>query len=235
MKLKTLLLLGIALLAAYMGGRALRRNAEVIQALWALIGMTALSGTANTPKTRSTEARLNSLVPVIFPNTGGTVNGAMTVNGTHSVNGNSNVSGSVSAGTRGTFGGDVITSGTISNPSGTLTTNGSHFVTGGFGTGGGAAFGGGVNVTGTVSATGDMILSGQLSSPGGQVTTNGNHQVTGRVTASAMTLAGSHVAPVGRTSLPGSPSGTYNPAWAASVTNVLANVVNSLVSAGIFT
>lgn len=233
--MKKLLLLGIALLAVYLGGRAARKNADVLQALWVLIGMTAMAGTANTPKARSTEARLNALVPVVFPNTGGTVTGNMTVTGTHAVGSNFSAGGSVTAGTIGRFGGDVILSGELSNPSGTLTTNGSHYVTGGFGTGGGAAFGGGVNVTGAVSATGDVILSGQLSSPGGQVTTNGNHAITGRVTASAMTLAGSHVAPVSRTSLPGSPSSTYNSAWASSVTNIVTNIVNSLVSAGIFT
>ena len=56
--MRKLLLLGLALLAVYMGGRALKRNAEVLQLLWALVGMTAMASTANTPKARSTEARL---------------------------------------------------------------------------------------------------------------------------------------------------------------------------------
>lgn len=96
--MRKLLLLGLALLAAYMGGRALRRNAEVVQLLWALVGMTALTGTAGTAKSRSTEDRLSALIPKVFPNTGGTISGPVTVNGSHTVNGNMSVSGSHTVG-----------------------------------------------------------------------------------------------------------------------------------------
>jgi hypothetical protein len=225
--MKKLLLLGLALLAVYMGGRAVKRNSEVLQLLWALVGMTALTGTANTPKARSTEDRLNNLIPVVFPNTGGTVNGSMTVTGTHTVGTQLRVNT-----TGGSAAIEVAGSGHVT---GGLQVDGNHVVGGSVSASAGGSFGSNVHVTGGGTFTGDVILSGTLSSPGGQVTTNGNHAVTGRVTASAMTLAGSHVAPVGRTSLPGSPSSTYNSAWAASVTNIVTNIVNSLVSAGIFT
>lgn len=206
MKLKTLLLLGLALLAVYMGGRALRRNAEVLQMLWALIGMTAL-GTANTPKTRSVEQRLNNLVPVVFPNTGGTITGNVVVTGTHAVGSNSSIGGSVSVGTVGTFGGDVILSGELSNPSGTLTTNGNHSVTGQLL----------VNASGsaTMEIGGNGHVTGGLTVGGGIVTSTG----------------GSIPAP--RPSNAGAAGSTYTGAWGSSVTNVLNDLIAQLVTAGV--
>jgi hypothetical protein len=205
--MKRLLLLGLALLAVYMGDRALRRNAEVLQMLWALIGMTAMAGTANTPKNRSVENRLNALVPVVFPNTGGTVTGNMVVTGTHSVGSNASVGGSVSVGTVGTFGGDVILSGEISNPSGTLTTNGNHSVTGQL----------------LVNASGSATME-----------IGGNGHVTGGLTVGGgiVTSTGGSI-PQPRPSNPGSPSSTYNSAWASSVTNIVQDIINQLVAAGV--
>lgn len=62
MKLKTWLMLGIALAAAYMAKRSLARQPEVITLLWAVIGLSAAATTANTPKARSTEQRLSGVI-----------------------------------------------------------------------------------------------------------------------------------------------------------------------------
>lgn len=106
--MKKLLLLGLALLAVYMGGRAVKRNSEVLTLLWVLIGMTATASTAGTAKSRSTEDRLNGLIPVVFPNTGGTISGNVTVNGAHAVNGNMSVSGSHTVGGNAAVGGSLF-------------------------------------------------------------------------------------------------------------------------------
>jgi hypothetical protein len=117
MKLRTWLLLGLAMLAAYMGARAARRESEQLRLLWALAGLIAVASTATAPKTRSTEARLNALVPVVFPNTGGTINGNVTVNGSHTV------SGTVSAGTlQGTLAAGYV-SGTVASANTANTAN----------------------------------------------------------------------------------------------------------------
>ena len=64
--MRKLILLALALLAARMARRALARGAgdytAIMAALWSLIHMTAMAGTANTAKTRATEARLNAVV-----------------------------------------------------------------------------------------------------------------------------------------------------------------------------
>lgn len=91
--LSKMALVMLALIAVRMAGRALKANAEVTAALWAVMTITALATAPPGPKAKSTEQRLNALVPVIFPNTGGTVNGSMTVTGNHTVNGNVNVGG----------------------------------------------------------------------------------------------------------------------------------------------
>jgi hypothetical protein len=62
---RTLFLLGLALLAVRMAGRAVRHQAALSGILWVLIGQAAMSGTAGTAKSRATEARLNALVPLI--------------------------------------------------------------------------------------------------------------------------------------------------------------------------
>ena len=64
--MRKIILLALALLAARMARRALARGAgdytAIMAALWSLIHMTAMAGTANTAKTRATEARLNAVV-----------------------------------------------------------------------------------------------------------------------------------------------------------------------------
>lgn len=154
--MKRLLLLGLALLAVYMGGRAARRNAEVLNLLWVLIGLTATASTAGTAKSRSTEDRLSALIPKVFPNTGGTISGPVTVNGSHTVNGSMSVSGSH------TVGGQVNAN-TLS-VAGAGTTNGftSH---GGIVADGSIAAGG--NVSGNQGVFGSLLsVSGQRIAPG---------------------------------------------------------------------
>lgn len=55
----------LALLAVRLAGRAARRQAEVTAMLWELIALIAGMSTSGTPKSRSTEDRLNALVPRI--------------------------------------------------------------------------------------------------------------------------------------------------------------------------
>jgi hypothetical protein len=67
--MRKLFLTGLALLAAYMARRALRRGAgdyaEIMSALWTLTSMIAATGTVNTSKAYNIEQRVNALVPRI--------------------------------------------------------------------------------------------------------------------------------------------------------------------------
>lgn len=64
--MKKFLLLALAIFAAYMAGRELKRNAEVLSLLWALVGSLATAtSTANTPKALSTEQRLNGVITAV--------------------------------------------------------------------------------------------------------------------------------------------------------------------------
>lgn len=211
MKLKLLLLLGLALLAAHLGRKAAKANAELIQALWAVVGMVALTGTANTPKTRNVEDRLNALVPVIFPNTGGTISGPVTVNGNHTVNGT-------------LYGTALHVNGT---GSATFEVNGNGHITSGMTVDGNHVVGG------SVSAGGQVLVGGASSSATFAVNGNGHVTAGFQVDGQLVTASGSGM-PVAAPSYPGSPSSSYNAAWAASVTNILTNVINDLKTAGVF-
>ena len=63
--IRRLCLIVLALLAARMAAKAVRREAEVISLLWTLIQMTASAGSSGTAKARSTEDRLNAAMPRI--------------------------------------------------------------------------------------------------------------------------------------------------------------------------
>lgn len=63
--LTRLLLLALALLAAYMARRALRRQADAVTLLWALISLTATASTPNTAKARAVEDRVNTVVAAV--------------------------------------------------------------------------------------------------------------------------------------------------------------------------
>jgi hypothetical protein len=68
-KIMLLMLTLLAMAAAFMARRALKRGtgdyAALIAGLWVLAGQIAMTGTANTAKARATEARLTALVPRI--------------------------------------------------------------------------------------------------------------------------------------------------------------------------
>lgn len=186
--MRKLLLLGVALLAAYLAGRAVKRNAEVITLLCVLTGLSATASLANTPKTRAVEDRLNALVPAVgavtatanaaqatassaqatadnsLPLTGGTVNGNVTVNGAHTVNGQVNAQAISASGAGTTYGftshGDVAADGNV-------------YVGGAIaGSGGGALENSsGIHTSGNLQADGqvattDLYVSGQRVAPG---------------------------------------------------------------------
>jgi hypothetical protein len=199
--MKKLILLFIALLAVRMAGRALRRQSEVTQLLWVLIGMTATASTTGTAKSRSTEARLNGLIPVVFPNTGGTISGSVNVTGNHNVGGSLNGpggSGTLSIGTPAHVNGNGMTvDGTLTthntlSADGSLSVGGNASVSGNHSVGGSLTGGGGGTLTigspAHVSGNG-MTVDGALNSHG-TVTADGNVSAGGNVTASGTVNCG---------------------------------------------
>lgn len=215
--MRKLLLLAVALLAAHIGTRAVKRNAEVIQLLCALIGMSATASLANTPKTRAVEDRLNALVPAVgavtstannaqatannaYPKTGGTISGNVTVNGSHTVNGQVNAS-TLSVGGAGT--------------------------TYGFTSHGDMAADGNVYVGGAIAGSGGGALEN-----GSGIHTSGNLEADGQVSTTDLYVSGQRVAP-GQ----GTPSGY--PVVGSPSTTGLGNLCNEIIAglqaAGIFT
>jgi hypothetical protein len=181
---KRLLLLGLALLALYMAGRTLKKNSEVIGLLWLLVSMTANLNTANTPKTRALEDRINALVPAVgtvtatanaaqatasaaLPLAGGTVTGSVQVNGNHSVGGALAVSGSSSFSNNVTVGNQV---------------NANNFAASGASSSYGFTSHGNIAADSNITAggsvtTADLYVSGQRVAPGQG--TPGGYPVTG--------------------------------------------------------
>jgi hypothetical protein len=189
--MKRLILIVLALLAVRMAGRAVKQNAEVMAGLWLLLGMTATLNGAGTAKSRSTEQRLNDLIPAVFPNTGGTVSGNMTVAGNHTVAGNVSV-GSSLVGPTGS--GSTLTVGSPAHFSGVGITadNGvtSHA---------NVAADGNVTAGGNMSVSGNHSVGGQLLGPGGGTLTVGSpthFSGSGLTTDSTLTSHGSVVADV---------------------------------------
>lgn len=155
--MKKWIMLGLALLAAYMASHAVKRDTEVIRLLWILIGLTAASTSlANTPKARSTEQRLNDLIPQVFPNTGGTVNGSVNVTGNHTVGGTLSVTGSSTS----EYTGGIHSAGTVEADGGVTTSTVSSTGTGT------SEFSGNIHAAGTIQADTELIVSGQRIAPG---------------------------------------------------------------------
>lgn len=170
MKPKNLILLAMTMLAVWAAGRAARRAgaelsgyAQLTAALWTVLAMSLqLNSPQNTAKTRAVEERLNALVPVVFPNTGGTINGNVNVNGTHTAN--QVLAGGVSSG--------ASVAGTNNHFTGSTQTDGNHTV-------GGQVASGSVNVGGsgsgaTVAVNGNVHASSTGQFDGGVVTGNVN-------------------------------------------------------------
>lgn len=200
--MKKLLLIALAIIAVRLGGRALRRNAEVMAALWALLAVCAAQlNQANTPKARATEDRVNALVGQVgvvngnaFQKTGGPISGSVSVAGNHTVAGNISAQGVSStasvAGTSAHFTGSSVTDGNHqvggqvlingASSSAALAGNGDAHMTG-------IVQGdGGLNTSGTASAGafsgGSSSVSGASSAgnfTGGSIHVSGNSQTDG--------------------------------------------------------
>jgi hypothetical protein len=184
--MKKVLLLAIALLAAYLAVRAVKRNAETITLLCVLIGLSATASTANSPKTRAVEDRLNTLVPQVFPNTGGTVNGSMTVTGNHTA---ANVIAQ----------NQVLVNGASS--SARLAVLGDAHITSTLAADGGLSTGGNLSASGSASlgsvATNSVNSSGQVlvngASSGAAFAVNGDAHITSTATIDGGVSTGSAV------------------------------------------
>lgn len=233
------LLLAVALAAVYMGGRAARRNAEVLQLLWVLIGMTATAGTAGTAKSRSTEDRLGALIPKVFPNTGGTISGSVTVAGNHNVGGQLNVggaggsatvavAGNVHATSAGQFDGGVTTGAGVSAGSVNV---------GGSGSSATVAVSGNVHASSAGQFDGGVTTSAVNATSGGTSEFSGVHSA-GDVLADGA-LRGTTLFVNGQRIAPGQGRPAFYPvASGSSPSNVsigvgLNEIVNCLIAAGI--
>jgi hypothetical protein len=215
--MRKLLLLGLALLAAYMAKRALRRENEVVTLLWALTALTASTSLANTPKTRSVEDRVNSIITTIgpqaanaFPKTGGTISGPVTVNGSHTVNGQVNTQTLAASGATTDYG--HTTHGNLAVDS-NMTVGGNHTV------------GGQVNA-------GAVASSGAMSSYG--FTSHGGLSADGTLSAANFsgTFSGSHSGSyAGGQSRPGGYPISHGTPWEDQVIDVINNIANVLVNA----
>jgi len=233
MKPKHLVILALAALATWMASRAVKRieaepHAQIMAALWAVLACSIQLNAANTPKTRAIEDRLNSVIPTIFSNPGGTINGSVTTNGSHTVNGqvNSNslsVSGNSSTGGSHTVGGQV-NSNTLS-VSGNATTGGTHTVHGG------------ANVDGNVAAGGNVNGSTLSNSSGSTNEMNGGIHSGGSVVADgslrAGNFSGSYAGGQGGVSTVGGPGTTYSQSYITTLASAINGCIARLNSSGV--
>jgi hypothetical protein len=197
--------------------------------LLAAFAWTALSGASVAAKARSTEDRVNNLVPVIgaastlaanaFPRTGGTVSGSVTVTGAHTVNGQVNA-GTLSVAGAATTGGNHTVHGSMnadSNVSAGGQVSGSNFS------------GGSIHVSGSGQADGNFTAGGQVSGSsfsGNSIHVSGNAQADGTLTVSGQRIAPGQGTPAGYPA-----SGSPSTAGLGSYSNA---IVNGLIAAGIF-
>lgn len=177
----------------------------------AIYGLVVLGATGgNTAKSYTTEQRLNNLVPIIFPNTGGQINGNVNVSGTHSAN-------QIYAG--GTSGGSASVTGTTAHFTSNTQTDGNH------------AIGGDANVSGQVNASA-VAASGAMSSFG--FTSHGGLSADGTLSAANFsgTFSGSHSGSyAGGQSRPGGYPIAHGTPWEDQVIDVINNIANVLVNA----
>lgn len=198
--------------------------------LLAAFAWVSLSGATVAAKARSTENRLNSVIPTIFPNTGGTIHGSVTVNGAHSVNGNMSVSGSH------TVGGQVNSS-TLS-VAGNATTAGNHTVHGSLFsdnsvTAGGGFSGGSMHVSGNAQADGSFS-AGSVSTghyDGSSIHVSGNALADGSF--SAGNFSGSYHGNQGGVSTVSGAPGSYSSSYETSLASAINGIISRLNSAGI--
>ena len=153
-----------------------------IMILLAAFAWTALSGATVAAKARSTEDRVNALVPAVgtaytlasnaFPRTGGTVSGNVTVNGSHTVNGT--IAGSQFEGTGGAMenSGGIHSSGVVEADSGVSTS--SVNASGGY-------EGASIHVSGASEADGGFTTGSSFE--GGSIHVSGNAEADGSFSA----------------------------------------------------
>jgi hypothetical protein len=204
-----------------------------LMVLLAAFAWVAMSGASVAAKARSTEDRVNNLIPVVgaaataaanaYPKTGGTISGNVTVTGSHTVNGQ-------------------INSNTLS-VSGNATTSGNHTVHGslisdnnvsaGGQVSGGSFSGGSIHVSGNAQADGSFS-AGSVSTghyDGSSIHVSGNAQADGSL--SAGNFSGSyHGGQGGVSSVGGAPS-TYSSSYETSLASAINGLINRLNSAGL--
>lgn len=182
---RKLVVLALAMIAVRLAGRAMKNQADLVKILWLMIASTATLNATNTPKARSTEERLNTLITAVFPNTGGTVNGSMTVNGNHQVNGTASantVKGTSQVLAGGASGSNALEVNGGAHVNSNMQVDGSHSVGGQLSVAGGSG-GATVAVAGSVHASSTGQFDGGLSTSainiggsgsGATVAVNGN-------------------------------------------------------------
>jgi hypothetical protein len=181
--MKKLFLLLLAILAVRLAGRAARQNVQLMAALWLLVGMSANLNASSDPKTRLVESRLNALVPVVFPNTGGTISGNVNVTGTHNVNSDLTVGGNANGAGGGTLhnSGGFHSSGTVQADSQLVSPNvhaTTQMLVNGASTSSALGIAGDTHGSGSgqfdsgVSTSGNVVASGNVNA-GSQVLVNG--------------------------------------------------------------
>jgi len=248
--MRKIVLLLLVVLAVRMAGRAVKRNSEVIALLWVLIGMTASVSTAGTAKSRSTEDRLNGLIPKVFPNTGGTVTGSMTVNGNHFVGGS--LFGGSGSGSTLTVGSPTHVSGagmTVDNgltshanvaADGNVTAGGNMSVSGNHTVGGQllGSGGGTLTVGSPTHFSGSGLTTDNTITSHGAVNADGNVAAGGDVNASGW-LRGTDLSVNGQRIAPGQGRPAFYPAAVADnvpthgILTALNEIVSCLIAAGI--
>ena len=199
-----------------------------LMVLLAAFAWVALSGSTVAAKARSTEDRVNNLIPVVgaaaaqaanaFPKTGGTVSGSVTVTGSHTVNGQVNTN-------------------TLS-VAGNATTTGNHTVHGSLFSDNSVAAGGAVSGSnfsgGSIHVSGNAQADGQIAATsfsGSSIHVSGNAQADGSFSAGNFT--GSYHGGQGGVSTVGGGPGTYSPSYETSLASAINGIIARLNAAGI--
>jgi hypothetical protein len=153
--------------------------------LLAAFAWVGLSGASVAAKARSTEDRVNGLIPVIgtastlaanaFPKTGGTVSGNVTVTGTHAVNGNM------------TVGGSHTVSGQINGSTVSLTGGMTDY---GHTSHGNVSVDSNVAVGGTLTGAGGGTVETTAAHVGGPMVVDGNATFSGNINGGPVVVGG---------------------------------------------
>lgn len=205
-----------------------------LMVLLAAFAWVALSGASVAAKARSTEDRVNALVPVVgtaaaqaanaYPKTGGTISGNVTVNGSHSVNGQVNANTLSVSGNATTSGNHTVHGSLVSdnNVSAGGSVSGSNFS------------GGSIHVSGSAQADGNFTAGGQVNA---DHYTGSSMHVGGAIVAdssiSAGNFSGSYHGGQGGVSSVGGAPGTYSSSYETSLASAINGIINRLNSSGL--